>query len=90
MLFASLRAQEDILQLNGLGTSSTFDLTAVGLPDAEVSRKIYTEAPAPSLASSVPEYTCPPEASLVGAFCGEEASCRRVFPSQYCWFCVYF
>lgn len=25
-----LRAQEDILQLNGLGTSSTFDLTAVG------------------------------------------------------------
>lgn len=30
-------AQEDILQRSGLGTSSTFDLTAVGLPDAEVS-----------------------------------------------------
>ncbi len=29
--------QEDILQRTGLGTSSTFDLTAVGLPDAEVS-----------------------------------------------------
>eukprot|EP00904_Undaria_pinnatifida_P009704 jgi/Undpi1/5864/HiC_scaffold_2.g01138.m1 len=28
--------KEDVLQLNGLGTSSTFDLTAVGLPDGEL------------------------------------------------------
>ncbi|CAM9861187.1 unnamed protein product, partial [Hapterophycus canaliculatus] len=30
--------KEDILSMNGLGTSSTFDLTAVGLPDAELVR----------------------------------------------------
>ncbi|CAM9283596.1 unnamed protein product [Pylaiella littoralis] len=30
--------KEDILKLNGLGASSTFDLTAAGLPDAELVR----------------------------------------------------
>lgn len=29
-------SQEDILQNQGLGTSATFELTSVGLPDAEV------------------------------------------------------
>lgn len=40
----SLPVQEDVLQLNGLGTSSTFDLTAVGLPDGEVSQQFMQNA----------------------------------------------